>query len=218
MSVESVKNDIQSVLNRVNRIELVHGGCNCYHGDNKFKTNSTISSVEKDNHGGYYLNMYNDNLKIGGEDDDDENDSTLEDSLFSAIRKEVVSVNKDIEIIEIYGQEKGYFSIRLALKSEASKNKSLKMINEKILKLELKLREFNKEVAIKISQQKSKKKTCTHCDSNVNIDFIKDSYNARSHLCPVCHKPMYTDTELKKLKSITDKISELKSEIQKFIA
>lgn len=218
MSKERVKNDVQSVINRLNRIELRHGGCDCHNGDNMWKTNTSIRSIEEHDRGGYYINLYNDNLKIGGEDDDDENDSTLEDSLFSQFRKEMSEMNKDIIVEEIYGQEKGYFSVIIKLKSEKQKDEILLSLNKKVSDLKNKIDEFNKSIALKISNQTSKKKTCSHCDSNVNISFIKNDYGQRSHLCPVCKKPMYTDTEIKKINAIKEKIAVLELEMKSLVS
>jgi len=92
-------------------------------------------------------------------------------------------------------------------KEEKLNNKAL-VANEKLVKYNKELTDFNLKVQNKIQEQSSKLKTCSHCDSKVNIKHI------RTHKCPVCSEAMYSNTELKRFTNITSKIDKSKQDIK----
>jgi rRNA maturation endonuclease Nob1 len=206
MSVEKIKSALNNVIVKLNRIELKTMSCGGY----TYKSRTEIRSITQHSFG-YQVLFYNDNLKIGGEDDDDSNDEVMFRDLSKHFEKFLSDYDKDIVIENMDSDYKGCFSATFTLKSEKNKNKKLQENQKKIDKINEEIRIFNNSVGEKIKQQKSSKKTCPTCGSMLTISYLK------SHICPVCTKPMYTETESKKLSVMKGKIDSLQSEINSLI-
>jgi len=82
----------------------------------------------------------------------------------------------------------------------------LNTIQLNIKKARTSLTSFSTTVFEKIKSQKSLKKTCKHCDSNVSVKFLRNA------TCPVCDHLMFSTTEQNKFNSLTIKIEKLMKE------
>jgi len=98
------------------------------------------------------------------------------------------------------------FKIIVELKKESKTKISLEEQLEKYLN---EMITFNNNIKNRIINQKSKKKTCSNCDSNVSTSYFK------SHKCPVCNNAMYTDTDKKRFNNLSLKIKNTKEKINK---
>lgn len=165
---------------------------------------TTLRDFTDNGDGTYEACLFTYDLKIGGEDDDDNNDSIMESSLQQNFISAMLDVNSDVEIVDWVGSEKGYWPVYLRFKSEAAKYSKrqgqIDMLNTKIKTAKIAIDEVNTNVAKRISTQTSKKKGCEHCGSSINISYIK------THHCPVCSVPMYTNGDKKKIEALENKI------------
>lgn len=202
MSYEIVRNATENVIKVLNKTK--------YRGEslNGIQTTRTDLLHIIPTTRGYEIAMYNDCLKFGGEEDHDFNDAILSDSLYEDFHKLIVKENKDIAVVQDIYIEKGYFNIVVKLKSETVRNTKLQNAQTKFDKARIELTDFNNGVALKISTQTSKKKTCPHCDSNIAVAHVK------SHKCPVCNGVLYTATEEAKFKRLIQKIKDAQKELK----
>jgi len=151
MSLQIVKDAIESAIKTVNKMELsgdyIRYDC---------ATTTMLNNLEL-TEDGYEARFLNYDLKIGGPDDDDANDSELEYNLRKNIEAEVSKYNKDIVKSGEIWSEKGWFYIIFQLKTEKKLNDSLSKLKAKVTQAESDISEFNTKVADKIKNQSSKK-------------------------------------------------------------
>lgn len=150
------------------------------------------------------IELWTQELKRGGIDDSDENDALMFYNLSDALTSLLSSSNL-ISVIDSDSNYKGYWYIRISVNSEIKNNRlsqqdKINKAFEKVQKYKQELIDFNLKIANKIKNQSSKKKTCSHCNSNISVSFIK------THKCPVCSTPMYSNTELKRFNNILARI------------
>ena len=98
--------------------------------------------------------------------------------------------------------------VKKVLNKEEKLNSKAKNANDKVNKYQQELIDFNLKIQHKIQEQSSKLKTCSHCNSKVSIKYIK------THKCPVCSTPMYSNTDLKRFANLTTRIQTSKEDVK----
>ena len=200
---EMIVNDVLKELNKTD----VTG----YTFHSPATTDTTISNSGVTDDGTFFFNLYSSDLKFGGIDDEDHNDALMEENLIKAFSKIFKKLSKTVKLVSFQGQYKGYWDVYLESTDGPKKNvlnKRTKLRNE-IEKYKSDLTLFNDKVRDRIVNQKSKKKTCPNCDSNINVKYFK------SHKCPLCCTEMYTDTDKKRVSNLKERISNREAELKK---
>jgi len=204
MILQEVEMIVTDALRKLNQTEV-----DAYTFSYKATTHTIIRDSEVTDDGEFHFYLYTDELKFGGIDDEDHNDALMEKNLFEAFTKIFKKISK--LKVSFQGQYKGYWDIYL--ESSDPKSKSLfnkrKKLRDEITKYQNELNLFNDKVRDRIVNQKSKKKTCPNCDSNINVKYFK------SHKCPLCGTEMYTDTDRKRVDNLKGRISKREAELNK---
>jgi len=117
-------------------------------------------------------------------------------------------LNLIVRVVLPKSKEEKKPEVKKSLNKEEKLNDKAKKANDKVKKYQQELIDFNIKIQNKIQEQSSKLKTCSHCDSKVNIKHIK------THKCPVCSAPMYSNTDLKRFNNLTIKINKSKEEVK----
>lgn len=194
-TIEKVKFIANEIINNLNKIKVSGDYLN-----GTWAVDTYLDNVMIDDDGNYEIALRTLDMKIGGPDDNDENDGRMEDELRDNFKKILKKSFPDLVIVgEMYGS-KGSWYFRCEFKSEKSKNKKKNTLQSELKKYREELIDFNNSIHLRIQNQKSKKKTCANCDSNVNVSFFK------SHKCPVCNCDMYTETDKKRVNNLKDRI------------
>lgn len=200
--VEEMANN---VVNKLNKLKM--------DGDylNFSCTVDTYVEFVEETNSGYEISLMTYDLKIGGPDDNDENDSTLEYNLIKNFKSIANTLYPKATVSSDCSSEKGHWYMSFAFKEEKVKRTKIQKLEEEKVKFTKELNEFNDKIYNRILNQKSNKKTCKNCDSSVTTSYFK------SHKCPVCNAPSYTDTDKKRFDNLTDRINKRTSEIKKLI-
>jgi hypothetical protein len=196
-------NNINTIANEVIR----HLNKNNFTTDKNFYVSRAYSNQ-------YEIDFETYDLKIGGEDDIDANDSSVFRNIVKLVKSFFNNYYSDIEIVDIESEYKGGWSLtirkKMNKKSQRDYNRKLSNANKiknKISKYENELLELNKKITEKIQKQSAKFKTCPNCGSKISKEYIKN------HKCNVCNKELYTNTEQKKVDNINLKIQKAKKEL-----
>lgn len=209
MTNSDIRQTIERVLKELDKVKV-----DGYTFREPSTTRTTIRHIEETNDNSFCVELYTDELKFGGIDDNDDNDGIMESDLMDAISKIVKKSYKEITIDNTDGSCKGYWSITVSkttTKKEKSNFSKKEKLKNELVKYRNELTEFQQGVKNRILNQKSKKKTCNHCGSNVNTQYFK------SHKCPVCHTEMYTDTDKKRVNTLNERISTREKSYNKLI-
>lgn len=204
--LSEAKRIVDAIMRKISNTKMESSHC-C--GTNMVYPASLARSYEHTTEG-IYIDLYTDNLRFDGEDDSDSNDEVLELNLqkhFLAALKNY----KDIEFVSFSISDNGHWPVVLKFKADKPAYKKLKLLLEKVYNHQDKIRQFNIEFVKKLKDQTSKTKTCKNCKSSLTITSI------RSHCCPVCNAPLYSETEKKKVQKIEDKISGFKVQISELL-
>ena len=205
-----VKRIIRTVLSELETIEL-----SGYSTNGSFKMKTDIRYINQGD-SVYCVGLNTYDLKIGGYDDEDSNDSLLEQNLRREFKRILKKVSKELKIVDEIYSEKGSwgFYVSFDFKNKEQYVSTLKKQQEKISKKEKEVQKyqdeltaFNSNITQRIKNQKSKKKTCSNCGSSINVSYFT------SHKCPVCNTEMYTATDLKRANNLKDKITKHKKEL-----
>jgi len=204
--VEEVKTIINQIIKQLNKIEMtgyyLNYACTVY---------TYLQDVSLTENGTYEINLITNDLKIGGPEDLDDNDSKLEENLRSNFIKLLKKHSKDLFIVDTAYSEKGHWYYTVSFKSDKKINSIIKKINtlnSEISQYKEELISFNNKILQRILNQKSKKKTCPICDSNITVSYFK------SHKCPVCNSPMYTSTDIKRVENLTKRIKDREAKVR----
>jgi len=175
----------------------------------RFTTDRRIDIQPTNRKDEYILGFDTYDLKIGGEDDIDGNDSGVFSEMIDIVVTYMKKNYSDIEVDDFCSHEKGYWDVTISRKlskTEVKTEKQKAKLREKKRNLNRKYRqelvEFNQKVVTKIQNQSAPLKTCSHCKSKIAIGFIK------THCCNVCNKELYSNTEQKRVDSLNSKIKD----------
>lgn len=106
-------------------------------------------------------------------------------------------------------QDKGWYDNLAVMFKQLPKNKTSKKLDTLKEKLNETVKTHNElDKMVIVSTFKAEYIGCKHCGSKLNKNYLKTNY------CPLCHNDMRSETVLKKINILKEKITNIRKEIK----